>query len=97
MKNLRLLECRKNVPILTKYRIIELGTNLTNERKEKEYDYMICDYCNEEIKIEDDIAKKTGGTINIKITKARELTIASHNKCLKSLLREINKTYRIEL
>ena len=80
MKNKSLLECRKDVPILTKYKILELGTNVTNTMKKEDYKYIQCDHCEEEIRLEDDPQKRTGGVHMIRITKTKSIKIAAHNK-----------------
>lgn len=97
MKNKRLIECRKDVPILTKYKILEPGSNVNNCKKEEDYKYMQCDYCEEEIKIENDPQKRTGGVHTIQITKIKSIKIAAHNKCLKPLIKEINEAFGVHI
>lgn len=97
MKNKRLIECRKDVPILTKYKILEIGTNVTNSRKEEDYKYMQCDYCEEEIRVEDDPQKRTGGVHTIRITQTKSIKIAAHNKCVKPLIKEINEAFGVQI
>lgn len=97
MKNKRLIEVRKDVPILTKYKILELGSNVNNGRKEEDYKYMTCDYCEEEIRVENDPQKRTGGVHTIRITKIKSIKIAAHNKCLKPLIKEINEAFGVHI
>ena len=97
MKNKRLIECRKDVPILTKYKVLELGTNVTNSVKEPDYKYMQCDYCEDEIRLENDSQKRTGGVHTIRITKIKSIKIAAHNKCLKPLIKEINEAFGVQI
>lgn len=97
MKNKRLIECRKDVPVLTKYKILEIGTNVSNTRKKEDYKYMQCDYCEKEIRIENDSQKRTGGVHTIRITLTKSIKIAAHNQCLKKLIKEINEAFGVQI
>lgn len=93
MNNFSELSCRKEIPIFTKMKPTPDASHLVNYKKVKLYDYYICDYCGEEIKI---IAKKqemTGGvaTIPHTVTKKGELKLALCNKCLKPALKEFEE------
>lgn len=58
------------------------GSNVVSTKK-KEYEYYICDYCGEEIRIEESKINRTGG-----ILKFKDMKLALHNRCLKSVLKE---------
>lgn len=97
MKNWNNLEARK-APIKIPHYKIELEGGTTYKSKKKiDYEYYVCDYCGEHIKIEKDIEKRIGGIVRIPITSHKNLVLALHNRCLKSTLAEINKIYGINV
>ena len=51
----------------------------------------------EEIKIENDPQKRTGGVHTVRITKIKSIKIAAHNKCLKPLIKEINEAFGVHI
>lgn len=59
--------------------------HLVKYKPELDYEYYICDYCKQEIKIEQKWEKKTGGIaiLPTSITNRGPIKIAIHNKCLK--------------
>lgn len=67
--------------------------HLTYERKEKLYEYFICDNCGCEIKIKNKWEHSAGGVILIPaiMTKKNPITIAVCNKCLNSVLKEFEE------
>lgn len=97
MKNIRNFEARVDVPIHTKYKYHEIGSNVTKTKKEKEYDYMICDYCGEEIRIEKDITKRTGGITEIPLNNYKRIRLGLCTKCLKPVLEIVRKEYGLEI
>lgn len=97
MKNWKNLEVRRS-PVKNPYYRIEIeGGPTHNSKKKMEYEYYICDFCGEKIKIEKDIEKRTGGIVRIPITSHKNLVLALHNRCLKPTLKEINQTYGINV
>ena len=78
------LKHRKEIEKYQKYKSKDtIGSHLVSEKKVKLYNYYKCDYCEGEIKIEDNRAEQTGGIIEFK-----GMTLALHNKCLKEVLKE---------
>lgn len=66
-------------------------SNITNTKKEKEYEYFLCDYCSQEIKIEDKRHEMSGGICIIpqSLTKRQPLRVVLHNKCLRAAIKEL--------
>ena len=69
-------------------------TEIIKHKKYKpklEYEYYICDYCKQEIKIEKKWKNKTGGIIVLPatITGREPIEIAIHNKCLGLFIKEL--------
>lgn len=88
--DLKEIEKRKVIELHTEFDVIEEGNSVVKGRKEKKYDFLICDYCKEKIKlIKNNIE---GGTIEFSIA-SRTLKLALHNKCLNPALKEINNKY----
>lgn len=77
----------------TEYEEGEIVTNTTKTKKIKEYDYYICDFCGQEIVIEDKWEKSTGGICEIPktITKGKVLYLALHNKCINQAIQEFKE------
>lgn len=91
--DLQKIEERKQPELHTEFDIKEKGSSTVNSKKEKKYNYYICDYCNEKVRLSKKDAE--GGTIEFAI-KNRTLKLALHNKCLNASLKEINKKYEGE-
>lgn len=70
-----------------------IGTHLVGKKIKERYRYYNCDYCGEEIKLEKDWSKQTGGTYEIPhtITKKGKVIVALHNKCFKPALKEFEE------
>lgn len=87
------LSGRIKIPVYTKMKPSPDASHVINHKKEKLYDYYICDYCGEEIRILEKKYEMTGGvtTIPNTITKRGELKLALHNKCLKPALKEFEE------
>lgn len=97
MKNWNYLEARK-APVKNPHYKVEIEGGPTHSSKKKlEYEYYICDYCGEPIKIETKVDKRKGGTVRIPIISHKTLLLALHNKCLKPTLKEINEIYGINV
>lgn len=97
MKNWKILEARK-APVKNPYYKVEFEGGPTHRSKKKlEYEYYICDYCGEPIKLEDKVDKRKGGTVRIPINPYKTLLLALHTECLKPTLKEINQIYGINV
>ena len=79
---------RQNIPIYEKMKPTPSGGNVVNYKKEKLYDYYICDCCGEEIKILKQKHEMTGGIVIMPytVTKKGDIKLALCNKCLKPVL-----------
>lgn len=70
----------------------DIGNHLTKKEKPKKiYDYYICDYCREEIKVEDKWENKKGGIVKIPQTLSNldgVIYLALCNKCVKPVIKE---------
>lgn len=69
----------------------ENTNHLTNEKKEKEYEYYICDECKKKIIITKNNDARRGGVVNLpkSLTKCNKtITVALHNCCLNPVLRQ---------
>lgn len=65
--------------------------HLTNEKKEKEYEYYVCDECKKKIVITKNKDESKGGIVNLpkSLTKSNKtITVALHNYCLNQVLRQ---------
>lgn len=89
--NLKKFDDRKHVEEHVKYKTSnDIANHLTKTKKEIDYRYYICDYCEEEIRIEKDRDKIKGGVLIIpqSITKRSKIELALHNRCINAVLRE---------
>ena len=84
------LRDRKSIEKHIKFKQIKTS-NVVNSKKEKDYEYFICDYCHEEIKIKDKKHEMTGGICIIpsSLTKRQAVKAVLHNKCLKAAIKEL--------
>lgn len=92
MKNLEKLYYREKVPIYTKLKPKPTeGRHLIKYKDEKDYDYYICDYCGDEIKILKKRIEMAGGVVVLpnSLTKRGEIKIVLHNKCINPVLKEL--------
>ena len=92
MMNFENLCYREKVPLYTKLKPKPTeGRHLIRYKDEKDYDYYICDYCGDEIKILKKKIEMTGGIAIIPhtITRRGELKLALCSKCLKPALKEL--------
>lgn len=69
------------------------SSHLTNEKKEKLYDYYTCDYCQDEIVILPKRENMTGGMVTIpySLTGKGPITLMLCQKCLNPALNEFEK------
>ena len=70
-----------------------IGSHLVNKSIKNRYKYYKCDYCGEEIKLEKDWTKQSGGTFELphSMTKRGKIIIALHNKCFKKAIKEFEE------
>lgn len=69
------------------------GSHLVKYKEEVDYYYYICDYCGEEIKLENKWENKAGGIAELpnSLTNRGKVKIAIHNRCLNPLLKKIEE------
>ena len=86
------LRDRKKIETHTKYAESE-RSYIMQRKQEKLYDYYICDYCGEEIKILDKHLDMDGGiaTFPMSLTKREKIKVALHNRCLRLAIAEFSK------
>ena len=90
----RALECRVEPIKQTHYIIEQEGSNTVKAKKKKDYDYYICDNCKERIVLYKKQSERQGGILRVPINSYKSLNLALCNKCLKPVLKEINKYYK---
>lgn len=80
---------RNIVPKYKKLKKYETN-HLTNTKKEIEYEYYICDFCKNEIKIQKKLYEQSGGIVSIpaSITCKQAIKLALCNGCLNKVLAE---------
>lgn len=82
----------------TKHKIINSGAaHLTKTEKKKLYDYYICDFCGDEIKIGGKWEEKTGEIVTLPPSLTHEIVtykLALCNKCVKSVIKEFEEDKR---
>lgn len=71
----------------------EEARHLVKYKAEKLYDYYVCDFCGQEIKILEKKNEMSGGKAVIphSLTKIGDVPIVLHNKCLKPFLKKIEE------
>ena len=74
------------------------NSNLINYKKELEYKYYKCDYCDNKIIILNKQNEMSGGIVDLPatLTKKGVIKLALCNKCLKPVLNDIEKYYEEE-
>ena len=89
--NYIVLRDRKLIEKHIKYKPIKTTSNVINSKKEIDYEYFVCDYCHEEIKIKDKKHEMSGGicVIPSSLTKRQAVKAVLHNKCLKTAIKEL--------
>lgn len=77
----------------TKMQYLEAKNNVTKRRVEKVYDYYVCDYCGSEIRLDIKQAERSGGIAILpnSLTKCGELKVALCNKCVKKVVKQLEK------
>lgn len=84
---------RKEPEIHTKMQYLEAKNNVTKRRVEKVYDYYVCDYCGDEIKLDVKQTERNGGVALLpnSLTKCGEIKVALCNKCIKGVIKQLEK------
>lgn len=84
------LQTRKEIPKYEKIKRENEISNVVETKKEKIYDYYICDYCNDEIRLDKKVAERSGGIVNFPdtLTKKGRVRLVLCNKCLNSAIKE---------
>lgn len=72
-----------------------IANHLTNQKKDVDYEFYICDFCKSEIKIEPkkDRHKQAGGIVTIPntLTKRGDIQLALCNSCLNKVIKEFEE------
>ena len=87
---------REKIPVYSKFEESEANV-LHNVKKEKLYDYYICDYCGNEILKTNKVEDRTGGVLIVPQSRTgsfKKLQVALCNGCLNKFLNEL-ELYRI--
>lgn len=87
------LRDRKEPQKYTQMLVKNQTSNVVNSKKTKLYDYYVCDYCKDQIRLDVKQTERSGGIITIphSLTKCGELKLALCNKCLKPVSKELEK------
>lgn len=93
MFDIEKLKKREKVIKYTKYFENTSKSNLVNHRKEKDYDYYICDYCKDEIRLDLKQYERSGGIVIFPhtLTKCGKVTVVLCNKCVKKVQKELEE------
>ena len=69
------------------------NSNTVNSNRTKLYEYYTCDLCKDEIRLDLKKDKRTGGTVVLPstLTKCGEIEVALCNKCVKEVLKILEK------
>ena len=91
MLNIKELKYRKEPVKHTEILIKNKGNNVVNSEKTKLYNYYICDYCGDKIRLDKKQHERSGGTATFPhtLTKCGELKLALCNKCIKKAVKEL--------
>lgn len=84
---------RKEPEKHTKIQYLEEKNNVVKRKAQKSYDYYICDYCGSEIRLDIKQIERNGGTVILpnSLTKCGDLKVALCNKCIKNVLKQLEK------
>lgn len=93
MLDINELKHRKEPPKYTQMLIKNETSNVVNTEKTKLYEYYLCDYCKDKIRLDEKKDERTGGVAIIPhtLTKCGELKLALHNKCLVNAITQIER------
>lgn len=93
MLNINELKYRKEPQKHTQILVKNETSNVVNSEKTKMYDYYVCDYCKDKIRLDIKKTERSGGiaTIPHSLTKCGELKLALCNKCIRDVIMEFEK------
>lgn len=89
---------RDKIPKYTREIKEETKSNILKAKVLEKYQYLKCDYCGDEIRLDIKREERTGGTITFKhsVTNCGKIELALCNKCLKSVIKELEERNRNE-
>lgn len=87
------IKYRKEPVKQTKVQHLEEKNNLVKRKVDKLYEYYVCDYCGSEIRLDIKQTERSGGIAILpnSLTKCGELKVALCNKCVKNVLKQLEK------
>ena len=87
------IKYRKEPEKYAKMQYLEEKNNIVKRKAKKLYDYYICDYCGSEIRLDIKQTERSGGIAALpnSLTKCGELKVALCNKCVKCVLKQLEK------
>lgn len=93
MININDLKYRKEPPKYTETMKKDEYCNVANTKKIKKYEYYVCDYCKDHIRLDKKKYERSGGIAIIphSLSKCGELKLALCNKCVKDAVQEIER------
>ena len=93
MLNITNIKYRKEPVKYSKMQHFEEKNNVVNRKCKKIYNYYICDFCGEEIKINVNHQDDEGGIAVLpnSLTKCGNLRVVLHNKCINKALKQLEK------
>ena len=93
MLDINNLKYRKEPQKYVQMSVKNQDSNVVNSEKVKLYDYYICDYCKDKIRLDIKQTERSGGIAIFphSLTKCGELKLTLCNKCLIPAVREIER------
>ena len=93
MLNINEIKYRKEPQKYTQILVKNETSNVVNSEKTKMYDYYVCDYCKDKIRLDIKKTERSGGiaTIPHSLTKCGELKLALCNKCIRDVIMEFER------
>lgn len=87
------IKYRKEPEKYAKMQHLEEKNNIVKRKAKKLYDYYICDYCGSEIRLDIKQTERSGGIAILpnSLTKCGELKVVLCNKCVKDVLKQLEK------
>lgn len=89
---------RDKIPKYTREIKEKTKSNVIKAKILGRYQYLLCDYCGDEIRLDKKKADRTGGThiFQQSLTKCGKIELALCNKCLKPVIKEFEERNRNE-
>lgn len=93
MLDINTLKYRKEPQKYTQMLVKKQTSNVVNSEKTKLYDYYVCDYCKDQIRLDIKKTERSGGIAIIPhtLTRCGELKLALCNKCIRKAIKEFEK------